>query len=55
MASDYLWYIIPRDGAYPWEPEGTRAVDFDYLKHLATGVDRLGFSGALLATDIHDV
>jgi alkanesulfonate monooxygenase len=55
MASDYLWYIIPRDGAYPWEPAGTRAVDFDYLKHLATGVDRLGFSGALLATDIHDV
>jgi alkanesulfonate monooxygenase len=55
MAADYLWYIIPRDGAYPWEPEGTRAVDFDYLKHLATGVDRLGFSGALLATDIHDV
>jgi alkanesulfonate monooxygenase len=55
MASDYLWYIIPRDGAYPWEPEGTRAVDFDYLKHLATGVERLGFSGALLATDIHDV
>ncbi|MDX6688187.1 MAG: alkanesulfonate monooxygenase [Baekduia sp.] len=55
MASDYLWYIIPRDGAYPWEPEGTRAVDFDYLKHLATGIDRLPFSGALLATDIHDV
>jgi alkanesulfonate monooxygenase len=55
MPSDYLWYIIPRDGAYPWEPEGTRAVDFDYLKHLATGVERLGFSGALLATDIHDV
>src|SRR3954447_2454559 len=55
MTSDYLWYIIPRDGAYPWESEGTLAVDFDYLKHLATGVDRLGFSGALLATDIHDV
>ena len=55
MASDFLWYIIPRDGEYSWEPEGTRPVDFDYLKQIALAVDRLGYTGALLATDIHDV
>jgi len=55
MASDVLWYIIPRDGLYPWEPEGTREVDYDYLKQVALAVDRLGFSGALFATDLHDV
>jgi alkanesulfonate monooxygenase len=55
MASDYLWYIIPRDGEYSWEPEGTRPVDFDYLKLIAQSVDRLGYTGALLATDLHDV
>ncbi|MFF0445324.1 LLM class flavin-dependent oxidoreductase [Streptomyces sp. NPDC004609] len=55
MASEFLWYVIPREGAYPWEPEGRRPVDLGYLRQLAGAVDRLGFSGALLATDLYDV
>ncbi|MEV7283399.1 LLM class flavin-dependent oxidoreductase [Streptomyces sp. NPDC093252] len=55
MPSEVLWYIIPREGAYPWEPEGRRPVDLGYLQQLAGTVERLGFSGALLATDLHDV
>ncbi|WP_318216690.1 LLM class flavin-dependent oxidoreductase [Streptomyces sp. SCL15-6] len=55
MASEVLWYIIPREGAYPWEPEGRRPVDLAYLQQLAGTVERLGFSGALLATDLYDV
>ena len=55
MASDFLWYIIPRDGVYPWEPDGTRQVDYDYLRQVALAVDRLGYSGALFATDLHAV
>ncbi|MFE2046254.1 LLM class flavin-dependent oxidoreductase [Streptomyces sp. NPDC059477] len=55
MPSEVLWYIIPREGAYPWEPEGRRPVDLGYLQQLAATVERLGFSGALLATDLHDV
>ncbi|GAB2895239.1 LLM class flavin-dependent oxidoreductase [Streptomyces mayteni] len=55
MASEVLWYLIPREGAYPWEPAGRRPVNLGYLRRLAGAVDSLGFSGALLATDLHDV
>ncbi|MDQ1702003.1 MAG: alkanesulfonate monooxygenase [Frankiaceae bacterium] len=55
MANEVLWYIIPIDGKYPWEPEGSREVDVDYLKGLGQAVDRLGYSGALLATALADV
>ena len=55
MATEVLWYVIPREGPYPWEPAGRRAVDVPYLQRLAGAVDRLGFSGALLATDLYDV
>lgn len=55
MATEVLWYIIPREGAYPWEPEGRRSVDLGYLAQLAGTVERLGYSGALLATDLYDV
>jgi alkanesulfonate monooxygenase len=55
MAREVLWYIVPQDGRYPWEPEGRREVDHAYLQQLATAVDRLGYSGALLATGAHDV
>ena len=30
-------------------------MDYDYLKQLAGAVDRLGYTGALFATDLHDV
>ncbi|MFE5211957.1 LLM class flavin-dependent oxidoreductase [Streptomyces sp. NPDC056600] len=55
MASEVLWYIIPREGAYPWEPGGRRQVDLGYLQQLAGTVERLGYTGALLATDLYDV
>jgi alkanesulfonate monooxygenase len=52
---EILWYIIPREGAYPWEPEGRRSVDLAYLQQLGVAVDRLGYDGALFATDLYDV
>lgn len=55
MAADILWYIIPKEGAYPWEPAGRRRADLGYLQRLAAAVDGLGFDGALLATDRYDV
>jgi alkanesulfonate monooxygenase len=55
MVNEVLWYIIPEDGHYPWEPAGRREVDYDYLKQVAGAVDRLGYSGALFATAAADV
>ncbi|NHC16276.1 LLM class flavin-dependent oxidoreductase [Motilibacter deserti] len=55
MATDFLWYVVPQDGPYPWEPEGARSIDLDYLKLLGGVVERSGFSGALFATAAHDV
>ncbi|MFG1807771.1 LLM class flavin-dependent oxidoreductase [Streptomyces sp. NPDC049040] len=52
---EILWYIIPREGAYPWEPEGRRGIDLAYLQQLGVAVDRLGYDGALFATDLYDV
>ncbi|MET9534400.1 MULTISPECIES: LLM class flavin-dependent oxidoreductase [unclassified Streptomyces] len=54
-APEVLWYIIPREGPYPWEPAGRRPVDLAYLSRLAGAVESLGYTGALLATDLHDV
>jgi len=50
-----LWYMCAPDGAYPWRPEGSRAVDYSYFQQLAKAYDRLGFTGALFATGAHDV
>ncbi|MFD3534010.1 LLM class flavin-dependent oxidoreductase [Streptomyces sp. NPDC058664] len=55
QAPEVLWYVIPREGAYPWEPAGRRPVDLGYLAQLAGTVERLGYTGALLATDLYDV
>ncbi|GII91642.1 LLM class flavin-dependent oxidoreductase [Sinosporangium siamense] len=55
MSTEVLWYAVPRDGAYPWEPEGRQDVDLGHLQDLAVTVDRLGYDGALFATDLHDV
>jgi alkanesulfonate monooxygenase len=46
---DIYWYLIPRDGPYPWAKQGRRDVDFDYLAQIARAVDHLGYNGALLA------
>ncbi|MBD8554314.1 LLM class flavin-dependent oxidoreductase [Rhizobium sp. CFBP 8762] len=50
-----LWYMCAPDGAYPWKPEGSRAVDYGYYKQLAQAYDHLGYTGALFATGAHDV
>lgn len=50
-----LWYMCAPDGAYPWQPEGSRKVDLGYYKQLAQAYDHLGFTGALFATGAHDV
>jgi alkanesulfonate monooxygenase len=47
---DVYWYLVARDGYYPWSPQGARKVDFGYLRQVATAVDYLGYTGALLAT-----
>lgn len=47
---DVLWYIIGRDGRFPWDPDWSRPVSIDYLKALAATVDARGYSGALFAT-----
>jgi alkanesulfonate monooxygenase len=50
-----LWYMCAPDGAYPWNPKGSRAIDYSYFQQLAKAYDRLGFTGALFATGAHDV
>jgi alkanesulfonate monooxygenase len=47
---DILWYVVGRDGRYPWDPKWTRPVDLDYLRALVTSIDARGYSGALFAT-----
>jgi len=43
------------DGAYPWNPKGSRSVDYGYFRQLALAYDQLGYTGALFATGAHDV
>lgn len=50
-----LWYMCAPDGAYPWQPEGSRKVDLGYYRQLAQAYDQLGYTGALFATGAHDV
>jgi alkanesulfonate monooxygenase len=50
-----LWYMCAPDGAYPWNPKGSRAVDYGYFRQLALAYDQLGYTGALFATGAHDV
>ena len=44
-----FWYLIPQDGPYPWRPEGSRKIDYSYLRQLSTTIDHLGYEGALVA------
>ena len=46
------WLLMAFDGTHPWRPEGRRTVDFSYLKQLAGAIDHVGFTGALLATNV---
>lgn len=47
---DILWYIVGKDGRFPWDPQWSRPVDLGYLKALASTLDSRNYSGALLAT-----
>lgn len=53
-AVEVLWYLTGPDGPYPWRPDGSRALDWAYLRQIAGAVDHLGYSGALFATGVHD-
>ncbi len=50
-----FWYMCAPDGAYPWQPDGSRKVDLGYYRQLALAYDQLGYTGALFATGAHDV
>jgi alkanesulfonate monooxygenase len=50
-----LWYMCAPDGPYPWDPKGSRQVDYGYFRQLAQAYDHLGYTGALFATGAHDV
>ncbi len=46
-----LWFIPTHgDGRYLGTAIGGRSVDFDYWRQIASAVDHLGFTGALLPT-----
>jgi alkanesulfonate monooxygenase len=51
---EVLWYLTAPDGPYPWNKKGARKIDYAYMQQLARGIDHLGYSGALLATGVHD-
>lgn len=50
-----LWYMCAPDGHYPWQPEGSRKVDYGYYRQLVQAYEHLGYTGALFATGAHDV
>jgi alkanesulfonate monooxygenase len=54
-APEFLWYFVTHDGPYPWEPAGRRDVRQPDIQALASVLDRLPYSGALLATTGHNV
>jgi alkanesulfonate monooxygenase len=51
---EFLWYYVSHDGPYPWEPEGRRDIRLPDVKALATALDGLPYSGALLSTTGHN-
>ncbi|OME86446.1 MULTISPECIES: LLM class flavin-dependent oxidoreductase [Paenibacillus] len=51
---EVYWYLTAPDGRSPWSTEGARKIDLPYLRQIASAVDQLGFTGALLATGPHD-
>ncbi len=50
-----LWYMCAPDGHYPWNPQGSRRLDYGYFRQLGLAYDQLGYTGALFATGSHDV
>ncbi|MGG3888003.1 LLM class flavin-dependent oxidoreductase [Metabacillus fastidiosus] len=51
---EVFWYLTAPDGRNPWSPDGARKIDLPYLRQVASAVDQLGYTGALLATGPHD-
>jgi alkanesulfonate monooxygenase len=52
---EFLWYFVTHDGPYPWEVSGRRDIRQPDVAALASALDRLPYSGALLATTGHNV
>ncbi|MED1471811.1 LLM class flavin-dependent oxidoreductase [Bacillus salipaludis] len=51
---EVYWYLTAPDGPSPWSSDGARKIDLPYLRQIASAVDQLGYTGALLATGPHD-
>ena len=51
-AAEVLWYLTAPDGRYPWVPDGRwqRDTDLRHFQRVASTIDSLEFSGALVAT-----
>lgn len=54
MGVKILWYISGPDGSVPWEPHANWGNDLPQFQAQARNIDKLGFYGALLATDQHE-
>jgi alkanesulfonate monooxygenase len=51
---EFLWYFVTHDGPYPWEAAGRRNIRQTDIAALASALDGLPYSGALLATTGHN-
>jgi len=49
------WNLCPPDGAFPWEADGREEASFEATRDLAQTVDRLGYSGVLIAIGSHRI
>lgn len=54
MGVKILWYVSGPDGSVPWEPHASWTNNYEQFKAQVRNIDRLGFYGALLATDQHE-
>src|SRR4051812_4376623 len=54
MGVKILWYMSGPDGSVPWESHGSWTSSAEQLKAQVRNIDRLGYYGALLATDQHE-
>ncbi len=54
MGVKILWYMSGPDGSVPWEAHGSWTSTAEQLEAQVKNIDRLGYYGALLATDQHE-
>ncbi|MBE8716601.1 LLM class flavin-dependent oxidoreductase [Cellvibrio polysaccharolyticus] len=54
MGVKILWYVSGPDGSVPWENHGSWSNDYEKFEAQVKNIDRLGYYGALLATDQYE-